>query len=397
MKVLVSHPSRQHVRWLLSLLERQNMLAYFYTMLPDSRKVPTWAASLSKTLYELLCRNDLTEIPAHRIKVLWGPLALQRLVATSRLRWLRDLGEWFASSWFDWWVARNLVRLKPDLVIGYEMCCVRTFRAAERLGIPRLLDAAACHFKWVDDQTEYGFLNNRIKTWSLLRRRKLEELQRADRIICPSKLAQRTYLDQGVDREKIIINPYGYDPVIFHRQLAATKKGQDLTFIYVGQVARHKGVDLLLQAYEEVLQSYPQTKLRLVGPIVDKDIFVKENIEIIGRVDAVTLVQELSESDCLVLPSRNDSFGMVVIEAMAMGLPVIVSENAGAASYVRSGIDGWVIPSHNKVAIKLSMSKLINNRRHGASLPKDRNPELDNLTWNCYQSRTLKILTDILE
>jgi len=73
------------------------------------------------------------------------------------------------------------------------------------------------------------------------------------------------------------------------------------------------------------------------------------------------LVELLARMDCLVLPSRLESFGMVVVEALAAGVPVIVSDHVGAAESIKASVNGWIIPADNAEALYQRMSACCEN------------------------------------
>lgn len=389
MRVLVAHPSRQHVRWLLEALERKHVLLSFWTLLPDSRCLPAWTHLAFPTLAKAVRRNDIPEVPREKIHVLWGPLLFQRLFARTRSVWLRDLGEWFAWTLFDYWVSMHLKRVKPDLVIGYEMGCLRTFRQAKRLGATCILDAAACHFRWVDQQ----ILGSKYRAKSLdpcsaLRRRKLSEARLADFIMCPSELAKVTYVRHRLSRAKVFVNPLGYEPQVFfppsHPEIG---RHMNPTFIYVGQLAKHKGLHILLDAFDRVAVKHPSVRLRVVGPSLDLQVTPNENTQVLGRISPSELSKELASCDCLVLPSLTDSLGLVVLEALAVGLPVCVSDHAGAMQFVKNGENGWIIPAGNSHALARRLEQCVDDIDVVRGMSDQCSASVADYTWRHYQQR----------
>jgi len=392
MKVFVAHPVRQHVRWLLGALESQGMLHSFWTLLPDSRKIPPLARFLIPRLHNLLRRNDLPDIPKGRIRTLYGPIIFQRVLARAPWAFLRDFGELITWTIFDRWVSRNLARLKPDLVIGYEMCSEMTFRQAKNMGIPCVLDAAACHFRWVDQQLESKFYSKKFHPSKSLRLRKLNETRLADWIVCPSNLAKRTYTNQFTPQEKVLVNSLGYDPYKFTPgRSQPSNRYRPPTFVYVGQLANHKGLDILLEAFRQTITEYPDVILKVIGPKLSIPVKSSKNINVLGRFTSDQLASELASSDCLVLPSRADSYGLVVLEALAMGVPVIVSENAGVTEVIRNGENGWTITPNSVRALTLRMVACVKNIQQLRSMSNSCRDSVKDLTWDRYQKRSISL------
>ncbi|WP_227643802.1 hypothetical protein, partial [Klebsiella pneumoniae] len=85
-------------------------------------------------------------------------------------------------------------------VVGYEMCCLETFKEAKRLGIPRVLDAAACHYRYVDRVMPEKLLGHQNYAGQSLRNRKDEEIALASQILCVSEFAAKSYTDHGVPK-----------------------------------------------------------------------------------------------------------------------------------------------------------------------------------------------------
>lgn len=257
----------------------------------------------------------------------------------------------------------HLKRVKPDLVIGYEMCCLRTFQQAKRLGATCILDAAACHFRWVDQQILGSkFRAKPLDPCSALRRRKLCEARLADFIVCPSELAKSTYVRHHLSRTKVFVNPLGYAPLVFFpRMNGEIKRYLHPTFVYVGQLANHKGLRVLLDAFDRVAIKHPSVRLRVVGPTLDLKVTPNENIQVLGRLSPSELSKELANCDCLILPSLTDSLGLVVLEALAVGLPVVVSDHVGAMQFVRDGENGWIVPAGNSHALASRLGQCVND------------------------------------
>ncbi len=389
MRVLVAHPSRQHVRWLLEALEAKNVLSSFFTLLPESRCIPAWTQVALPGMAKAIRRNDIPEVPVDKIHVLWGPMLFQRFFARADSVWLRDFGEWFAWTLFDWWVSMHLQRVKPDLVIGYEMCCLRTFQRAKRLGATCILDAAACHFRWVDQQIRGSkFRAKPLDPSSALRRRKLCEARLADFIICPSELAKSTFVRHYLASHKVFVNSLGYAPDVFHPRLRGkVKRCLQPIFVYVGQLAKHKGLHVLLEAFERITADHPSVTLKIVGPTLDIKVTPTENIQVLGRLSPSELSKDLASCDCLILPSLTDSFGLVVLEALAVGLPVVVSDHVGAMQFVKNEKNGWIVPAGNSHALASRLRQCVTEIDLIRDMSDQCSLSVIDYTWEHYQQR----------
>ena len=120
--------------------------------------------------------------------------------------------------------------------------------------------------------------------------------------------------------------------------------GRPLQVLFVGLLAQHKGIGYLLDAIDRLGS---QVELTLVGrrfhanPRVDEACRRWRWFETLPHSEVLDLMME---ADVLVLPSLSEGFGLVVTEALACGLPVIVTPNVGASDLVRDGREGFVVP-----------------------------------------------------
>ena len=152
---------------------------------------------------------------------------------------------------FDLWAATHIRRRRFDVVVGYEMCAVETFKAARSVGARCILDAAACHYAEQDRELlpeTHKFSRAEIR----LRWRKRTELELADLIVCCSELARQSYLAAGISACRIVVNSPGVDVDLFRPDDAASRTGPT-KFVVVGTASRTKGFDVLLEAFKRHL------------------------------------------------------------------------------------------------------------------------------------------------
>ncbi|AKG21131.1 glycosyltransferase family 4 protein [Calothrix sp. 336/3] len=148
------------------------------------------------------------------------------------------------------------------------------------------------------------------------------------------------------------------------------QKTQHPVFLYVGRLEARKGIDLLLQSCAILKQrGYENYQLQIIGTGPQKDElrnFVEnqglaDNIQWIGWVDYGQLGEYFNHADVFVFPSLEDTWGMVVLEAMAFGKPVVCSQWAGASEMVVSQKNGYVFDPYNPSELADMMARLIEN------------------------------------
>ncbi|HXO40779.1 MAG TPA: glycosyltransferase family 4 protein [Thermoanaerobaculia bacterium] len=399
MKVLVTHPGRQHSHQAAVALEQAGMLAGYWSGVPavaaQARHVPSW----------LRRRFDrYAPLPLDPRRLRWFP-------ATPALRRLGDAllphggaarVDLLACRLFDRWAAAGLAHAGADAVIACEISALATFRAARRLGIATILDAPSLHHEAQDrlhGTTDPPGLHRRIT------RIKDREIALADQVLTVSGLARDTYLAAGVPAGRVHAVTLGADLELFTpAPAAAASAGRDgkdgFLFLFCGATIRRKGFDLLLAAFDRVAGEAPAARLRVVGPRGDAagllDGRTGERIAVAGPVSQPALAEELRRADCLVLPSRNDSYGMVVAEALACGLPVLVSEMVGAKELVASGSNGWIVPAGDAVALAERMAWCVRHRETVRGMREECRRSAAAATWPAYHHRLAELLRSLV-
>lgn len=208
----------------------------------------------------------------------------------------------------------------------------------------------------------------------------------ADHIVAatPAELNQLTWL-YGADAEKISVIPPGVDLERFQpldKQAAKQEVGipcGDTNILFVGRIEPLKGIDTLLRAMALIQKRCPAAVenacVAIVGgdPWSDnpdeemrrlqqlrEDLAINDLVTFLGSKDQTILPNYYAAAEMVVMPSHYESFGMVALEAMAMGTPVIASEVGGLAYLVKDGQTGFHVPSRDPEALAEKMFVLLN-------------------------------------
>ena len=161
--------------------------------------------------------------------------------------------------------------------------------------------------------------------------------------------------------------PYFSDLTRF-QGIPVRKIGADdvFIFLYSGALIRRKGVDLVARAFVRLAEQHPRARLRVMGSgALEKSLRrilrpCEAQVEFTGFRDWAALPAEYARADVLCVPSRYDGWGLVVPEGLAAGLPVISTNQAGAAvDFVRTGKNGWLIAKDDEEAIHRAMTEAI--------------------------------------
>lgn len=214
----------------------------------------------------------------------------------------------------------------PDIMhahftrIGYAATKLK-----ETTGIPLVITE---HFSGLmNDSIESAVLDLGNKTY-----------HKADKIITVSPALNKV-LEEKFNVDSVYIpNIIDTDSFIY----SETEKYDDFTFISVGSLIFRKRMDLIIEAFANLSNEFNNLKLIIIGEGPEKpkleDLIGKYNlsskINLTGRLERNKIAEYMSRSHCFVLPSRAETFGVVYIEAMLMGLPVIATRCGGPEGFV---------------------------------------------------------------
>ncbi len=166
------------------------------------------------------------------------------------------------------------------------------------------------------------------------------EWQIADAVICPSNFVAKHVIEAGCAAKKVIVVPYGVDDRFSISP--GSRKAGPLRVLTVGAVGLRKGSPYV----GEVARTLKgQVQFRMVGPIdIQPKVHeqLKKIVELTGPIPRSEMRSQFEWADVFYLPSLCEGSATACYEALAAGLPVICTENAG--SVVRHGIDGYIIP-----------------------------------------------------
>lgn len=280
------------------------------------------------------------------------------------LRWISDQLGYANALAFDRWTEKQLKYLgqRPDALIGISGSSLSSGAWVQREGGIFICDRGSTHQRYQQQivQEEYAL-------WGVSRavsdeRDTLREeaiYRQADAITVPSHFVARSFIEMGVPAEKVFTIPYGVRLENFRPTSEPAK--DEFNVLFAGAPGLRKGVPYLLQAFAKL--KHPRKKLRVAGYLQENlKIPLKrlplENVEFLGPVNQLALVDLMSRSHVLVLPSIEEGLALVQAEAMACGCPVISSTNSGAEDLFHDGVEGFIVPIRDPEAILERLQRL---------------------------------------
>lgn len=232
---------------------------------------------------------------------------------------------------------RQLARLDPgsyDLVL--QVHCL--FDApAERT----VLYVDCTHRQSAEQWTPWNPLSGQaLASWYASER---AEYERATHVLTFSEETTRSLVEHyGIPRHKVTTTNAGANHLALPDLSAVTGRGERL-LLFVGNDFVRKGGPELLAAFARVRAAVPDAKLVLVG--TKPDVAPQEGVTVLGRVRDRAVVDDLySRASAFVLPSHFDPLPLVLLEAMAFGLPTVTTPSCGIPEVVLDGVTGCLVP-----------------------------------------------------
>ncbi len=381
MKALVIHPGTQHAFRLATELHRQNALIGLHTGIafPSGGFLDRAVNCLPPEWQRRIANRRIPDLPHE----------LVRLQPFRELAIVNLTGHVSDEQWLLHWRNEHFQRGIPiadlknaDVVIGFDTSSWILTRRCREVGTPFVLvqtighpdsnaamrDEIATHFpEWSETGESRA---------TAVREAEQEEHENADLIIASSSFTRQTLVENGVSPDKIRVVPHGVDS----RQFSAPAElrinsGQNVRwahrpearvpdkpfrFVFVGAISARKGVPLLLEAWKQLRPD--NAELWLVGSASRKikSLLPKlRGLRHLGPVPHVELPAILQQCDVLVFPSYFEGFGLVILEAMASGLPVITTTATAGPDLFKNGNGGWIIPTGDAKALAASMQSCL--------------------------------------
>jgi glycosyltransferase involved in cell wall biosynthesis len=216
--------------------------------------------------------------------------------------------------------------------------------------------------------------------------RERSEWALADRILCGSEFVMDTLCASGVDRSRCAIVPYGVSIEDFETPMRQERPGT-VRALTVGTLGLRKGTPYVLGAARRLRGL---VRFRLVGlaplpsPVLAE---LGAATDLAGPVPRVHMRDEFARADIFVLPSVCEGSATATYEALAAGLPVICTPNAG--SMVRDGVDGFVVPPGNLDALTARVEQLARNPSLRAAMSESARQRARQLSLRAYSDRLL--------
>ncbi len=334
----------------------------------------------------------------------WQELIRIFLIRTGLDRYLGfrhlELSDWVNVS-LDRQVAKH--RLQGlNAIYAFEDVAATTFNRAKQQGISCLYDLPIPFYQMtrriMSEEAERfpelasAILSIHDPAWKL--ERKEQEVKLADHIFVASSVTKQSLLEIGVKPEKISVIPYGAPVESFQPQ---PKTDDCFRTLFVGRVSPRKGVHYLLQAWQEL--KLPDAELVLVGSSLFPTGWLEKYKHICRHISSVPhllLNNYYSSANILVFPSLVEGFGLVILEAMACGIPVITTPNTGGPDILTDGVEGFIVPIRDVQALKEKLEWCYSHPQELAEMGRAARRKAEQLNWSLYRQELACKIKEIL-
>lgn len=294
-------------------------------------------------------------------------------------------------------VRQRIRQFRPDAVLAHTpvpFAAELASRAARQEGVPFALTYHA------------GRLSGSSRALGMmaaLHRRTFEARMLAR---CPALIAVSPYVrDHALrsHRDRVSVIPPGVD----HRKFRSDGPAQGQGILFVGPLSRSyvwKGVDVLLDAFQQIRTHTPNASLTFVGDgdrraeLTARARAIGGDVRFTGRLSEEALVAEYDRAAVVVLPSTSqaESFGMVLAEANACGRPVVASNIGGIPDFVSPGENGLLAQPGDSADLAVQISTVLDDQRLAAAMgASGRRRVMAEHDWHVLAMRTQAVLEDI--
>ncbi len=366
-KFTVSHAGKQHSYHLAHALLQLGVLQGFYTSsYVESPLLQSLILRSGNQFFSRRFKAGLASPYVHshwgyELKEFWMRKRYGKTLAVQNQVYQRDTD-------FDLMMARKLPSLASTHFWGFQGSCHASLSAARASGKTAICELATAHVvqarKILSEEAkllpEWADSIDNLYFPAAYEKRLEEEPFLADHVVAASRFTQWTLEASGLNPAKISVLPLGFEAekIPFSQGVAGFGK-RPLRLLYAGTVTQRKGIAYLLDAVEKFDKR--DVELHIIGGIQGSgSAFLKRSHLYTHHlpVSQSELFARYGDYDALVLPTVFEGFGLVIVEAMAAGLPVITTSHSMGPDVITQAKNGYLVPIRDVEALVSSISAL---------------------------------------
>ena len=336
--------------------------------------------------------------PRHMIKISWMALFFKFLekVISSKMGF---------NIYKDYWLGRKAGKLSNKKKLPIFSCCRYAMTAFDISKIhPKILfqyhpqsgcvkeilqdeiDKNPTAKKTILEETEFRYTKKQLDNSVL-------EVQLSDFAVGASSFTLKTLVKQGMAENCVHLAPYGVNIEDF-KPKKEFKRNEKMRFLFVGSFSQRKGISYLLQDFKELEDVGENVSLTMAGRgIMDYELVKSYKLKCLEthiNLPIEKLVELMQESDVFVFPSICEGFGLVLVQAMATGLPLITTYNTSGPDFIEEGKDGFLIEAQDVEAIKNKVKYFLQNPEEVKRMGQNAIIKSKDFTWDKFSSEIIK-------
>lgn len=418
-KILVAHPQKQHSYHLVEALANDGFdVLYVTTAYNKSGTITSLIAKLlpgknGKTAQD----KRIEDFDDERVIVVDEKLGLfclalfhlkGKLVARFRERVCDYLDRVFSKH-----VVHIAKEFRPDAIVAYDKRASGIFSAIAE-AVPaavRVLDCSAapsiCEYMQLlkdfntADVEEIKEFQRCLQVDCEALASSVEECRRADYCLVASSYVRNSLIKLNVSAERILLCRYGSN---FSRGELPASHGQRsgvVRFIYCGRLTPQKGIHHLLKAFSRIADT--NCFLTLIGAYDNSsgyfDDYLKQpsRYRFLGQIPHSEVKAQLSRADVFVFPSLSEGMSLACLEALGMGLPLIVSDSAGVNDLIKDGVNGFVVRTSDASDLESKMRWCTENKDELIAMSEAAYETSLACTWREYNSMLARGMHQIFQ
>ncbi|WP_017328405.1 glycosyltransferase family 1 protein [Synechococcus sp. PCC 7336] len=279
-------------------------------------------------------------------------------------------------------IGRVLRRFRPDIihVVNPAVLGLGGMYYSDAMKVP-LVASYHTHLPKYLQHYGLGFLEGTL--WGLL---KLGH-NRAQLNLCTSTAMQEELSSHGIERVKVWQR--GVDTELFHPSAASDEMRDRLSdgqpdrplLLYVGRLSAEKEVSRI----RTILEQMPETRLAIVGDGPDRSVleehFDGHDVVFTGYLKGQTLAAAFASADLFVFPSRTETLGLVLLEAMAAGCPAMAARSGGITDIIEEGVNGYLFEPNSEAEFVNVARQMLSDRDRVADIRANARKEAERWGW----------------
>ena len=343
-------------------------------------------------------RDELPAIPPELVKQRANGLELTRAVIghVPGMQGLSSRTMYAAKMAFDRAVA---VELPPaDAVVGVYGSAALTLRSARVMGALAVLNFVnshpANHNRYLRELAGLRGSSHELVSDRVARRVEVE-LALADLVLVPSRFVADQLLQRGLPQTRVVVIRYGVDLEAFSPPTDRLPNDR-IRCLFVGQISHRKGIPVLLRA----ALALANMEFVMTGPLVTPSVLrhLPPNVRWMPPLPHAEVAALLRTADIFVLPAVEDAYPLAALEAMASGLPVVVTDHVGTSEIIDSGVNGLVVPAGDHLALATALGRLADDSDLRSRLGRAARGQLSaGDSWTRYGSEAIATIRDALK